>query len=354
MKWLFTVNKDPHEAEWRKGAMRCTMPEVIGTVDEIIFDGRRVPCGSASHLVKPTLETEEGGYAVITLAIKQFADYGSLQTPLSYATVITDVFEDDEEIEKARSFGGDRSLAGRFAARIRWGQRRNTDETPSTTGKPEDVAAWAHSVKEMSRDEAEAMFERMYPEGTVEKVFTQEEIDRVYSSTHIEWFTHLRHPEEAGTTEDGRDTMEVWYKPWAAQMDSAFEHALPLPQDMVLHRGIRSRRLVGGVLPYLKIGESFTDKSFTSTTTDIDVAVGRFGRPQKTVLQIVVPKGTKVLPARQIVPKFTYWYEMSPTYIKHNEFLHEYEVMLPRNKRYTLIGKQEKDGVNYYKVVMGD
>lgn len=135
MKWTFTVNKDPHEAEWRKGAMRCTMPEVIGTVDEIIFDGRRVPCGSASNLVKPTLENEAGGYAVITLAIKQFADYGSLQTPLSYATVITDVFDGDEELEKAQSFGGDRSEAGRYAAYIRWGSRLSR-RTPAADGDP--------------------------------------------------------------------------------------------------------------------------------------------------------------------------------------------------------------------------
>lgn len=123
MKWSFTHNGQPQTAEWRKNAMRCTMPEVIERVDTIIAEGGLVPCGSATHMVVPTLATEAGGYAAITLAIQEFADFMSLVPPRSEATVVGDVVIDATTQKAAQQHFGSRSEAGRYAARIRWGVR---------------------------------------------------------------------------------------------------------------------------------------------------------------------------------------------------------------------------------------
>lgn len=336
MKWTFTYQNDPHEAEWQKGAMRCTMPEVIGKVDEIIFAGGLVPCGSAVNLVEPTLETEAGGFAVITLAIQQYADFMSLKMPLSDATVITDVIF-EEDFEKAKSFDGDRSAAGQYAARVRWGNR-----------KLSELQEIASSVRELDEFEAEMMFQEMY-EGIVEETFTQSEINELHGFTVTDMATMLRHPE--------RHSKEWWdehIKKDAETLDSAFEHALPLPRDLVTYRGIRGDRMPA-ILREMKIGDSFTDVSFPSTTTDKAMGINFASR--NYMLEVVIPKGTKAIPMRQIVPYAFSWKDRwNPSRPAHglgrfDEHMEEFEVLLPRNGKMTLIDKKKKGDINIFTVV---
>ena len=132
MKWTFTHKTIPHTAEWRQGAMRCTMPEVIQRVDEIVSTDGLIPCGSAVNLVQATLDNEAGAFATITLAVQDFADFQSLKIPLTETAFVDDyIVLDDEDVDKAKSFGGDRSEAARYAARMRWGNRGGSAEIQS-------------------------------------------------------------------------------------------------------------------------------------------------------------------------------------------------------------------------------
>lgn len=91
MKWTFTVKGKSHEAEWDRGAMRSSYSPVLVEVDRLIVEGYALPCGSYSHLVFPTLQTEAGAYATISAAVMLLADFESIDFPLTMATVTTDV-----------------------------------------------------------------------------------------------------------------------------------------------------------------------------------------------------------------------------------------------------------------------
>lgn len=121
--WNFKVDGMAETAEWEDGVMRCTVSEVYDLVDQLIVDGDKLPCGSATVMVEPTLFTEAGAYAVIAEALLEVADFQTIRPPQTDATIGNDVFYSDaNDIEKA-SFGGDRSAAGRHAAQVRWGNR---------------------------------------------------------------------------------------------------------------------------------------------------------------------------------------------------------------------------------------
>lgn len=91
MKWTFEVKGKPHDAEWKMGAMRSSYEPLLVEVDRLIVEGYFLPCGSYTHLVKPTLADEAGAYATISEAVMLLADFDSVEFPVTFATIVTDV-----------------------------------------------------------------------------------------------------------------------------------------------------------------------------------------------------------------------------------------------------------------------
>lgn len=124
MKWTFTVLDQPHTAEWKVGAMRCSFPRVVEIVDELIAGKEIVMSGSAASLVTASLATEASGWATIHAAVMSVADFESVTPPVNMAGEIDDVIYEEDAIDKARERQfSSRSEAGRYAAQIRWGNR---------------------------------------------------------------------------------------------------------------------------------------------------------------------------------------------------------------------------------------
>jgi hypothetical protein len=74
-------------------------------------------------MVEPSLDNEAGAYAVISEAVFLVADFQTILKPQTDVTIGDDlIFPDANDIEKA-TFGGDRSAAAQYAARVRWGNR---------------------------------------------------------------------------------------------------------------------------------------------------------------------------------------------------------------------------------------
>lgn len=97
-------------------------------------------------------------------------------------------------------------------------------------------------------------------------------------------------------------------------------------RDMTLFRGIGSE----GVSKFenLKVGDTFTDKGYCSTTSDPSQLwdfLPAHGAQRGAVLEISVPKGSKVLSMQR------YFDGVSPKYAPSQSILDEAEHLLPRN-----------------------
>lgn len=112
-------------------------------------------------------------------------------------------------------------------------------------------------------------------------------------------------------------------------IDAIFDGATPLSSDIVVHRrtGHKSTNALLGE-PGSKVGQTFTAKSYTSTTTMAGAKTGHgYGYESKPVTyEIRVPAGSKVVRAND----------------------HEREVLLPRNAQLKVISDEQKpDGTRH-------
>lgn len=104
--------------------------------------------------------------------------------------------------------------------------------------------------------------------------------------------------------------------------------ANPSKIDAVVYRGI-SQRAGQAPLPEMKVGQIFSDKSFTSTSSDWTTAADfqRLNKIEHRILQIRIPKGTPALAIGSDLKD-------GPT---------EREVILPRNLKYVVTDIKEVD-----------
>lgn len=333
MMWRFLVDGEYHEAEWRDGAMRCTEPRVIEVVDDLIAAGGEVPCGSVLTMVEVGLQTAASAHATIHEAVMTVADFGSVESPQADFVPIDDVMFDDA-LGKA-SFGGDRSAAGRYAAQVRWGNRGSEPAEYADKGLTDEqiavndqqavmvIEAVALNDNKMTPIENEAVYE--YSSGRYDSIN--------YALRGTEYHHFVRdYPERQAHTD---------------ALDGLMAKAPPLTEDLVLVRGIKLPTSVLGVDPAdprltaliqmgnLKVGQSFVDKGFVSgsslkkPSSDFDGAIR---------LEIVVPKGSKALPLHLMGVEF------GPQ---------EREWLLPRGKKFRVVGVRHNEFMPYRKEDMG-
>lgn len=307
--WKFTLDKEPQTCEWLpSGAMRCTSEQVIADIDSLISDGAKLRCGSATLMVDPTLETEAGAYAVISEAVFMNADFLSIQYPQCEATVTSDVvLFDDEEIEKA-SFNGNRSAAGAYAARVRWG---NTFDPLA--------------VKETGGHALEQQIDAAYPHKEDEDFpFTSSQSAAVLDYTEEGW--SINNELRAKGAGDPEATSE--HSRTIEKMDSAFDSAEPLADAVVLHRGLGVDNTPAAqptidFFSQLKVGQSFMDPAYISTSTHDKIST-EYAANSKIRFKIVVPAGKKVLPINTVLGK-------------KNHYFGEHEVLLPRGSKFKVV-----------------
>jgi hypothetical protein len=308
--WKFDVDKKPQTAEWRDGAMRCTMPEVIAMVDALITAGDKLPCGSATLMVTPTLENEAGAYAVISEAVWETADFLTIKFPQSEATITTDVvLPEEDDLEKAKSFGGDRSAAAAYAANMRWGNRFDP-----------------LAVREVGGHALEQHIDSLYPHKEDEDFpFNSSQAAAVLDYTEQGWDINNSLRQQAAN--DPRASSE--HSGTIKQIDSAFDSAEPLTDAVVLHRGlgVSPKDATGsGTMSFfsgLKVGQSFSDPAFSSTSTHEKIS-SEYAVGSKIRFKIVVPAGKKVLPINTVLGK-------------KNHYFGEHEVLLPRGSKFKVV-----------------
>jgi hypothetical protein len=107
---------------------------------------------------------------------------------------------------------------------------------------------------------------------------------------------------------DGVQTFSKKVYPMIQQIDSAFEHVPALTSDITVYRGIRSS---------FNIRHDFIEKAYTSTTTEILIAIDFNAKRKCCVFKINVPKGKKILPL-----------------LTCSENKSETEILLPRNSKF--------------------
>ena len=81
------------------------------------------------------------------------------------------------------------------------------------------------------------------------------------------------------------------------QLDKLVELSPPLSEETTVYRGIGTP--FARELETVGVGGSFTDRGFTSVSTDRGIATGFPSNPTGNVIEIVLPKGTKaIVPSR--------------------------------------------------------
>lgn len=108
--------------------------------------------------------------------------------------------------------------------------------------------------------------------------------------------------------------------PRIEHLDSAFSKASPLPEPIVVHRGFQGRG--ADKLRKVKVGETFTDEGYSSTSLKERIARSfrkRFSSDPGQYASIIVPKGTRVLAGVEL----------------------EKEVLLPRGSRFKVVSKSD-------------
>lgn len=243
-------------------------------------------------------------------------EYGEWQNISGEGLTLTFVVEPANGVEKAKqSFGGDRSAAGAYAARVRWGNRSNDSSNANMAtleSDPEAIQAMKNS----------------YP-SNYEEVWSEDELMAVQSYV-------------AGGTwiNNGLRTGEIWsdeeLRDDAYNLDSAIDKAPPLPKALLVHRGIDRKtdyRVISS-LKSLKVGESFSDDAFSSTSTSKKTAE-RF--TDKVRIEIALPAGTKRALHLSVLGVGKYGFGES-------------EVLLPRGAGFKVLANNIVDGVAVLRV----
>lgn len=224
----------------------------------------------------------------------------------------------DDDFEKA-SFGGNRSAAGQYAARVRWGSR---SDTMLYAPKPFDPL----TVKEKSSHALEQELDGYYPHRDDEDYpFTKTDRDTVTQYTEVGETinTELRN---FAANPDAYDNPQA--KAWvdnATKVDKVFEKVEPLEKPIVLHRGLDISRRPEALAFFgnLKVGQSFSDPAYFSTSISSKVGTD-FAFDSRIRLKVVVPAGKKVLPVNTLLGK------------RHGYAL-EHEALLPRGSKFKVV-----------------
>lgn len=141
----------------------------------------------------------------------------------------------------------------------------------------------------------------------------QKTLEQYSRSLHVGLNRYLR---------EGRP-LPATYAKFVDDIDRAIDAAPPLPEPMILHRGIGGERLLE-----LQPGEMFEDGAFLSTTSNKDVSRGFV---YKGSVEIRVPAGTKAA-AMDANPGSVYLDEDS-----------ENEYLLPRGSRFRVLSVGENE-----------
>lgn len=184
------------------------------------------------------------------------------------------------------------------------------------------------------------------------KVFGSETEREVYLmeklfSQRLKGFTQATYPEFAGAfttyeTLNGYKINEALRDPQISEdgfqgtidkLDKAIETAPALTEELVAYRGVKGNGL--DFFENLKVGDTWQDKGYTSTTIDAGVAQ-QFGGSQPyydgLVFRMKLPAGTKgVFPSGYYQPSNGWTKSMT-----------EAEFLLPRESKFTVIAKRGK------------
>jgi hypothetical protein len=185
-----------------------------------------------------------------------------------------------------------------------------------------------------------------------EKVFASDEEKQEYLkgllfSQRLKGFTELAHPEFSGAISTyegsrGKDMNEALrdpqisedgYKPTIDALDKAMEIAPPLSEEVVAYRGVKGNGL--DFFDRLKVGDTWEDKGFTSTTIDPAIAE-RFGGSQPyydgIIFRIKLPAGTKgIFPSGYHEPMYGWEPDTS-----------EAEFLMPRGSKFKVVAQRGK------------
>lgn len=184
------------------------------------------------------------------------------------------------------------------------------------------------------------------------KVFASETDKEVYFmeklfSQRLKGFTELAHPEFSGAisfyeSRGGYDMNEALRDPQISEdgyksnidlLDKAIETAPALSEELIAYRGVKGNGLK--FFENLKVGDTYEDKGYTSTTIDAGVAQ-QFGGSQPyydgLVFRMALPAGTKgIFPAGYHEPM--YGWTPSTT---------EAEFLLPRESKFRVVAQRGK------------
>ena len=185
-----------------------------------------------------------------------------------------------------------------------------------------------------------------------EKVFAsdaerEEYFKGILFSQREKGFTELAHPEFSGAISNyegslGKDMNEALrdpqisddgYKPIIDALDKAMEIAPPLSEEVVAYRGVKGNGL--DFFDRLKVGDTWEDKGFTSTTIDPAIA-RRFGGSQPyydgIIFRIKLPAGTKgIFPSGYHEPMYGWEPDTS-----------EAEFLMPRGSKFKVMAQRGK------------
>lgn len=239
--------------------------------------------------------------------------YGEWENISGEGLTLTFVVEPTGGVQKARERRfGSRSEAGQYAAQVRWGNRgQDTPAVDPTT------------IPERTSKQSIEILDAMYPEGGT-AVFSADEMFGItnYQIAGKNINRKLREGKDQGV---------------ATIVDQSIEKSVPLSKDMVFHRGIDFAKDSQAeealkMFSSMKVGDSFQDAGYTSTTTSRPLAQQWAGITGLR-FEIVVAKGTKVLPMNQILGKKTLYRA-------------ENEILLPRKAKFKVFSITEEMNAN--------
>jgi hypothetical protein len=182
------------------------------------------------------------------------------------------------------------------------------------------------------------------------KVFESETDKELYFmeklfSQRIKGFTEMAHPEFSGAisryqsqlgfeiNEALRDPQisDEGYKSTTDLLDKAMNIAPPLSEELVAYRGVNGNGLK--FFQNLKVGDTYEDKAYTSTTIDAGVAQ-QFGKTDDDglVFRMKLPAGTKgIFPSGYHEPMYGWTPSMT-----------EAEFLMPRGSKFRVVAQRGK------------
>ena len=266
------------------------------------------------------------GYATAMMRLGSQYSLGSEK--IVHSSVLTDQGAAFAAATKAQllgkaSFNGDRSAAAAYAARIRWGTKTENNVAAPVSGGAETDK----QLKDLEPDSgaANAMFNTLYSKDP-SAMFSEDELDSVLG--YVSGSAALNSGLRKGGLD--RDDMQTVY-----DIDNAIAKAPRITQPVLVYRGIDSRTdwRATTALKEIKVGESFDDAAFCSTSTVKSVAQ-KF--TDKIMFEIALPTGVRALPVKKLGASRLGFGES--------------EVLLPREYRMKVLAKRTEGDVTILRV----